>query len=324
MKRFLILTACFSLISSLVFGADTTNSQEGKWERCDRVVAVVNNRPVIESVFNRRIESFSKNKTKESLSNSRVLDVFINEIILDQAAEAQAIQITDERIDNDIKKIMDRYDIHDLATFRKKVETEQGLPYDEFRQEIRKQALTEQLMMIAVDFNPPSIKDEKEWYEKNKQQLVEIRMKHILIKTKGSGFAAEKAANEKIKEIQRQLLSGQSFDDLARKESEDPGSAAKGGDLGWSMLGELDPYFANQVMQSYSPGGMSGIIKSSYGYHIVKFYEKRLASFQEMEDKISNMLGNMKRSGQFEKWLLNARKSAEIRVYLEGYKPPQG
>lgn len=324
MKRFLLLMAFFLFFGSLVFAADAVNTQEAKWEKCDRVIAVVNNRPIIESVFNRRLDSFSKSRTREALNNSKILDIFINEIILDQAAEAQAIQITDERIDNDIKKIMDRTDIHDLGAFRRKVETEQGLPYDEFRQEIRKQALTEQLMMISVDFNPPSIKDEKEWYEKNKQQLVQIRMKHILIKPKGSGFAAEKAANERIKEIQRKLMSGQSFDDLARKESEDPGSAAKGGDLGWSLLGELDPYFANQVMQSYSPGGVSGIIKSSYGYHIVKFYEKRVATFQEMEDRISNMLGNMKRSGQFEKWLLNARKSAEIRVYLEGYKPPQG
>ena len=97
-------------------------------------------------------------------------------------------------------------------------------------------------------------------------------MKQILVRPRGSGFAAEKAANERIKGIQKKLQSGQSFDELARKESDDAATASKGGDMGWVMLAETDPYLANQVMQSYSPGGTSGIIKSSFGYHILKFY----------------------------------------------------
>ena len=316
-----LLTCLFSIAVS---AADRTAPSDGKWERTDRVLAVVNNTPIIESEFNRRMEMLSKGKNRAMVTPSKVLDMFINEIVLDQAAEFQAIQISQERIDNDIKRIMERFGITDKEVFKKRVEQEQGLNWEEFRREVRKQAITEQLMMIAIDYSSPSIKEEKDWYEQNKNQLVEVRMRQIFVKPKGSGFAAEKAANERIKEIQRRLISGESFDDLARKESEDQETASKGGDMGWVMLAETDPYLANQVMQSFSPGGVSGVIKSSFGYHLLKFYEKRLAPFSEVQDRINNMLSNQKRSDRFQKWIMDARKESEIMIYMEGYKPPQG
>ena len=94
--------------------------------------------------------------------------------------------------------------------------------------------------------------------------------------------------------------------------------------MGWVMLAEADPYLANQVMQSFTPGGVSGVIKSSFGYHILKFYEKRIAPFSAIQDRINNMLSNQKRSDRFQKWIMDARKESEIMIYMEGYKPPQG
>ena len=317
-----VLISC--LFSIAVSAAEPTAPADGKWERTDRVLAVVNNTPIIESDFNRRMETLAKGKNRAMVTPSKVLDLFINEIVLDQAAEFQAIQISQERIDNDIKRIMERFGITDKEVFKKRVEQEQGLSWEEFRREVRKQAITEQLMMIAIDYSSPSVKEEKEWYEQNKNQLVEVRMRQILVKPKGNGFAAEKAANERIKELQRRLISGESFDDLAKKESEDSETASKGGDMGWVMLAEADPYLANQVMQSFTPGGVSGVIKSSFGYHILKFYEKRIAPFSAIQDRINNMLSNQKRSDRFQKWIMDARKESEIMIYMEGYKPPQG
>jgi putative peptidyl-prolyl cis-trans isomerase len=309
------------VVSSAVFAEEASDM---KWERVDRVVAVVNSKPIVESDFQKRVATLSKAKGKDAASPSRILDIFINEIILDQAADFQVIQVTDERIDNEIKRIMERSGVKELEVFKKKVEAEQGISFDDFRNEVRKQIVSDQLLMIAIEFNPPSLKEEKEWYEKNKQQLVQLKMKQIVIKTQGSGLAAEKAANEKMKDIQRKLLTGQSFEDLAKKDSEDYNSASKGGDMGWVIVGEMDPYLANQVMQAYSPGGTSGILKSSTGYHIIKFMDRRLAPFSDVEDRINGMLSNKKRMEQFEKWLAKARSNAEIRIYLENYKAPQG
>ena len=325
MIRFLFFSiAAFCASVSFAAAAEPENKADKTWEKYDRVIAVVNNQPVVESEFKKRLDRVSKGKNRAMATPSRVLDLCINEIMLEQAAIVQAIQISDERIDNDIKRIMEQLKITDKAVFRKRIEQEQGIPYDEFRKEIRKQALTEQLMMVAIDYASPSIKEEKAWYEENKSQLIQVKMKQILVRPRGGGFAAEKAANERIKEIQNKLMSGQSFEDIARKESEDSATASKGGDMGWVMLAETDPYLANQVMQAYSPGKTSGVIKSSFGYHILKFYERRMAPFSEVEGLISNMLTGKKRAERFEKWLLDSRKEAEIKIYLEGYKPPQG
>ena len=325
MIRFLSFSVvAFSIFTVSIYAAEREQPADKTWEKYDRVVAVVNNQPVVESEFKKRLDRASKGKNRAMVTPSKVLDVCINEIMLEQAANVQAIQISDERIDNDIKRIMEQMKISDREVFRKKVEQEQGIPYDEFRREVRKQALTEQLMMIAIDYAPPSIKEEKAWHEANKNQLIQVKMKQILVRPRGGGFAAEKAANERIKEIQKKLQSGQPFDELARKESDDAATASKGGDMGWVMLAETDPYLANQVMQSYSPGGTSGIIKSSFGYHILKFYERRMAPFSEVEGLIANMLSGRKRAERFDKWLLDSRKEAEIKIYLEGYKPPQG
>lgn len=328
-RYYMIRTISFSVLITCLFSlavsaAEPAAQTDGKWERTDRVLAVVNNTPIIESDFNRRMETLSRGKNRAAVTQSKVLDICINEIILDQAAEFQAIQISQDRIDNDIKRIMDRFGITDKEVFKKRIEQDQGLSWEEFRREVRKQAITEQLMMVAIDYGSSSPKEEREWYEQNKNQLVEVRMRQIFVKPKGNGFAAEKAANERIKEIQRRLISGEAFDDLARKESEDPETAAKGGDMGWVMLAETDPYLANQVMQSFSPGGVSGVIKSSFGYHILKFYEKRLAPFSEVQGQIGNMLSNQRRTERFQRWIMDARKEAEIMIYLEGYKPPQG
>jgi len=309
---------CATGFSSAVY------AQTAPWEPYNRVIAVVNNKPVIESDFNNRVEQLAKMKGKEAANRNKVLDLLINEMILEQTAEAESIQVTEERLDSEVKKIMERSGIKDPDIFKKKIESEQHADIETIRNDIRRQIITEQVMMVAVDFNPPTKKEAKDWYDKNKQQLVQIKMKHILIRPKGSGFAAEKEANEKLKDVQRRLLAGETFEDLARKLSEDPESAVKGGDLGYATLAELDPYFANQVMQQFNPGKVSSIIKSSYGYHLVKFYDRRTAPFEEMEARISNFISGQSRMEQFEKWLIRVRKESEIKIYLEGYTPPQG
>ncbi|MGL4369055.1 MAG: peptidylprolyl isomerase [Spirochaetota bacterium] len=321
-KKLLLIAAVISAACSASFAGETA-APVNEWEPYNRVVAVVNNKPIIESDFNGRFETAYRKKGKTQ-TKSLVLDQIISEALLDQTAEAEAIQVTEERLDKEIQKMMERSGIKDPEVFRKKLEADQGMDIQQFRREIRKQIIIEQIIMVVVELSPPSAKEIKAWYDKNRQQLVQIKMKHILIRPKGSGFAAEKAANEKIKELQRRILAGESFDDIARKESEDPVSAAKGGDLGWAMLAEMDPYFASQAMQMYAPGKVSGVIKSSFGYHLVKFYDRRNAPYEEVSDRISNMLGNQNRMAAFDKWMLRARKESEVKVYLEGYTPPQG
>jgi foldase protein PrsA len=308
-----------------IFGAEQTASV--KSEIIDKVAAVINGKPVTESEVNTRLELLKKSRNQvKNLSKNVVLDLLINERLIEQVAEDEAIQVTEARIDNEIADMMKRTKISDKASFIKKIQAEQGISYEMLRLQIRQQSLTDQVMTYAISYSPPSKKDVRDWYEKNKNrpEFLQMNMKHILIRSKSSSLNDEKAANEKIKSVLKKVQSGASFDEVARQDSQDPGSAVKGGDLGWTLLSDLDPYFANAVMQQYRAGAVSGIIKSSFGYHIVKFFGKRVVPYEEMEPRISGLLSFQKRNEQFTKWLVDKRREAELAIYMEGYSLPKG
>jgi putative peptidyl-prolyl cis-trans isomerase len=312
------------MIPSLVFGEVVPVN---KPVVIDYVAALINGKPITDSEVTARFELLKKSKKPiKGMDKSRVLDQLINEQIIEQVADSESIQVTDARIDNEISEMMKRMKITDKNQFIRKMEAEEGITYDMLRLQIRQQNLADQVMTYAVNFSPPSKKEVREWYEKNKSRpdFIQMNLKHILIQPRSGSFADEKAANEKIKSIYQKVMQGASFEELAKKESQDPGSAEKGGDLGWVFLGDLDPYFATVAMQSYSPGRVSQVFKSSFGYHIIKFVGKRIVTFSDVEAKISNMLSYQRRSDQFQKWLENKKKVAEISIHMEGYVKAKG
>jgi peptidyl-prolyl cis-trans isomerase D len=99
----------------------------------------------------------------------------------------------------------------------------------------------------------------------------QIRASHILLKTEGKDDAAVKARAE---DILKQLKGGADFAELAKKYSEDDGSKKNGGDLDFFGRGRMVPEF-EQVAFSLEPGQLSDVIKSSFGYHIIKVVDKK-------------------------------------------------
>jgi len=99
----------------------------------------------------------------------------------------------------------------------------------------------------------------------------ERRASHILVKlAPGADAAAEKAAMAKIQALRAQLVAGASFADVARKNSEDPGSAAQGGDLGVIVPGTLDKDFEKALLALKKPGDLSAPVRSAFGLHLIK------------------------------------------------------
>lgn len=99
----------------------------------------------------------------------------------------------------------------------------------------------------------------------------ERRASHILIKLpQGADAQAEKAAMAKAQDVRAKLLAGADFATLARKNSEDPGSAAQGGDLGFVGRGALAKEFEQSLFALKKPGELSAPVRTSYGLHIIK------------------------------------------------------
>lgn len=129
-----------------------------------------------------------------------------------------------------------------------------------------------------------------------------VNVRHILIKTPlpgPDGKVDEKgveAARKKAEDILKQLKSGANFADLAKKYSEDPGSAKNGGSLGWIERGQTVPQFEKAAF-SLPKGQISGIVQSSYGFHIIQVMDKQEAQVKpldEMKDQITSTLRQQK------------------------------
>lgn len=99
----------------------------------------------------------------------------------------------------------------------------------------------------------------------------ERRAAHILIEIKSGDDAAAMA---KIQALQQELATGADFAEVAKRESQDPGSAAQGGDLGFFAEGMMDPAFDKAVI-ALEPGKSSDPVKTPFGYHLIKLLEVR-------------------------------------------------
>ncbi len=117
----------------------------------------------------------------------------------------------------------------------------------------------------------------------------EAKVSHILIKTPlpgPDGKVDEKGvadAQKRAEDILQQLHNGAKFEDLAKKYSEDPGSAKEGGSLGWIGKGRTVPEF-EKVAFSLPIGQISGLVKSSYGFHIIRVDDRHDAHMKTLDE----------------------------------------
>ena len=354
MKKVVLLNIVLMFV--LIFQVISFASEES----FDRVIAVVNNFPIVESEIESKFQQIKKKgkikKGQESVVKSKIIDAFIENLLVTETATDQSIIVNDTKVLLGIERQIDVFlkkkglkkdklkNMTKSVSLRiRKIRNEerlpkepqvkkftdefinflvksQALPFDQIFEEIRVQMTKEQVMSIAIGITPPKKSEALKWYKKNKKKLgYEFSAKHIILIPKNNGFAEQKRVSKQLKQIRAKALKGQSFEKLAKKYSQGP-SKVKGGDLGWFMLGDMDRYFANAVYQMRKRGQISQPVKTSFGYHIIKYIGKRATSFKNVERKIMYMIYNENMMKQFKKWIANRKKESEIIIYYKSYK----
>ncbi len=156
--------------------------------------------------------------------------------------------------------------------------------------------------------------------ERKERQLGEItqtRARHVLLRT--SAQLNAQTASRRLAEYKRQIESGRAtFEEIARQHSED-GSAAGGGDLGWSSPGQMVPEFET-AMNALPLNGMSDPIVSRFGVHLIQVLERRQTALEPKQ--LREQARNVLREQRFEQAYLDWAKELRSRAYVELREPP--
>ncbi len=153
-----------------------------------------------------------------------------------------------------------------------------------------------------------------------------VRARHILMKAERSApDDKKKEVQEKIKNILKRINGGEDFAKLAGELSEDPGTKAKGGDLGFFPRGKMAPEF-EAIVFSMKQGEVKGIIETEFGYHIVKLEERKesaIEPYENVRDKVKEKVQNELKKARVDEFMEKAMKDAGVELNLEPFLPKQ-
>jgi peptidyl-prolyl cis-trans isomerase D len=123
----------------------------------------------------------------------------------------------------------------------------------------------------------------------NRFQVEErIQVSHILFMTMDKSEEEIQQIEGQAKEVLAKIRAGSDFAELAKQYSEDPGNKDQGGELGWVVRGQMVPNF-EQATFALQPGEVSELVKTEYGYHIIKAHQRdraHMQAFDEVKDQI--------------------------------------
>lgn len=179
--------------------------------------------------------------------------------------------------------------------------------------------------LVAEEFTPQvlvSDEEKRQFYDDNREKLEQpdqLRLRHILIRVEpGASDSEKERALKRIKEIRQQVLQqGGDFAEMAREFSEDPDSKERGGEL-VIRRGETVPRFEEAAF-SLEPGGVSDIVETKFGYHVIKLSERipaQVMPYDDVEPMIEELLRQRKLKSVIESEVETLRRQASIELFI--------
>ena len=201
-----------------------------------------------------------------------------------QLATEMGVRVDDRTLDATIGRIAEGQKMS-VQELRNQMEKE-GLPYSQFREDIRNEIMMQRLREHEVDSKIQISEAEVDTYlaasKAAAAEKVEMELSQILVRVPENASPEQIAARRaRAEEVMRQLRTGADFAKTAATYSDAP-DALKGGDIGWRDPDRLPPVFAGEL-RKLQPGQVTQIIKTNVGFHILKMSNKR--SLAESNDK---------------------------------------
>lgn len=286
----------------------------------ERVVAIVNQDAITLSELQEAMAYFlQQNKEKKEQGKEleeRVLHRLVENRLQVQEALKEKLEVSDEEIKETIDDLAKKNNMS-LDQFKQAL-TQQGLVWESFRREIREQILTRKIVRRKIS-NRVSITEGEvdQYFRENRAKFetsIKFRARHIaLLVPTDSGEEVWQAVHEKAVAFVGQLRDGASFEEMAKKESQDP-TAKDGGDLGTLSPGEVQPQFEEAILK-LEAGQVTDPVRSSQGYHIFRLeWREELTpeNITQIRQQIREILYRQKFQQRFDAWIEELRKRSMI------------
>jgi peptidyl-prolyl cis-trans isomerase SurA len=274
-KRFFL-----SLLLLSIPGAFFVYSQSGSV--IDEVIAVVGDNPVLRSdVEYQYQQAMMQGSSFAGDLKCHIFEQLLLQNLLLEQAKIDSIEVSENNVimtvDRQINEFINR------AGSKEKLEEWLNKPLHQIKQEqriiVRNQMLTQQMQASItenVKVTPAAV---RAFYRKTSPDSLpmvpeQFELQQITIYPKLDVEEVERVKS-RLREFQRQVNEGSDFATLAVLYSEDLGSAARGGELGFMTRGELVPAFAQVAFNMQEPGKVSKIVESEFGYHIIQLIERQ-------------------------------------------------
>lgn len=260
-RTLFIGSLAFCLVLCLVTAVTLVLTLQGK------TVAVVNG------------EKISREKLYQAMldqSGDEALDQMITVMLIEQEGKKRDISVSDDEVDAEITKLVDETFGGERDFFDQALE-QHGIKPELFQQNIKIDLTVRKLAAAGLEFSEEELKEHFEENQTSYDQPEEIEVRHILVETE-----------EEAREILTLLEQGADFGELARERSQDPGSAAEGGHLGFSPRGENVPAF-EEVAFALEKGELSEPVETNFGYHVIELLDRkpgRAVVFAEVKEQV--------------------------------------
>lgn len=153
-----------------------------------------------------------------------------------------------------------------------------------------------------------------------RKTISETRAQHILLQP--NAIRTEEQTRQQARELYERIQKGEDLGELAKKLSDDTGSKAAGGDLGWQPAGVFAPEF-EEAIKSLEPGQVSAPFRTSFGWHIARVVERRSrdATDQTRRARARAIIQNRKAAEEYDMWLRRLRAEAYVEYRLNKREP---
>jgi len=250
----------------------------------------------------------------------RALNELIDQAVLAREAERRNLTAPDSVVDGMINRWTAQFADE---TQRAQQLAQRGLTLEQVREKFRQDLLVQDLVQQAVmDTLQVSDADVATYYQTHPEdfETTEVHARHIL-KLAQTGAPPETLAAKRAEAeaLLARVRGGEDFAALATAQSDDKGSAARGGDLGYFTRTRMVPEFAAAAF-SLAPGQVSDLVQTQYGFHIIKVEDRRNEGTRALEDvapSVQRYLRNVKVQEAVDRLAQQLRGKSRVKMMLK-------